>query len=139
MAKHGIKFKIGLAFLVVVALIMFMGDRAIANPAYSDEVNKYFDFSHFKTGEDLLNFCTSEKVSNINICLGYIEGVADTVNYLLFIHGKPKMYCLPKLTGNDHLGRLFKKFMKKNPKYLESMASNIIVMTLTEAFPCPTK
>lgn len=64
------------------------------------------------------------------ICLGYVGGLIDSTNTALDS-------CVGKLLQNLSIQKfilVFNKFIKQNPKYLKSRASDILVVSVTDAY-----
>lgn len=115
---YGRTVKVGLAFFAAWALLFYFIDWAIADDIQPTvKVVESYDTRNFKDAGELLKFCGSQDSTLLNICYGYVEGVSDAVNYLLFKYGKERIYCLPDHIKSDVLGGMVMEYLIENPRY----------------------
>ena len=85
----------------------------------------------FQSGNQLLALCKDTFGSfNSGACLGYVSGVADTMDSSM---------CLTSGVTVQQLESVVKKYMNEHPEKLHYLASSIIREALIKAFPCPGK
>ena len=108
------------------------------------------------TGNSLLEQCTSPELSfNQSFCLGFIQGVQDTLSYVFVVNmvrdGTEKLYpgdesrggiggvdsCPPITSTLGQLHLIAIKWMKENPEKLHRQGTIIVHQALVDAFPCP--
>jgi len=90
----------------------------------------------FLTGNDLYADC--EKLSPK--CMGYIMGVVDLRQLIDKYSGGVDFikYCLPDNSTDKQISLVYENYYKKHPEQGATMASFLVTVALTEAFPCPT-
>lgn len=97
-------------------------------------------------GNDLLSDCNTairalDKKANadydVGYCLGIVQGVLGTASMLRETAPKYMRVCLPKsgVKGQQAI-RVTVKFLEENPKLLNDDASMLVLLALTDAFPC---
>lgn len=97
-------------------------------------------------GNDLLSECNTairamDKNTQVDYdvghCLGIIQGVLGTASLMGRTAPKNMRVCLPKsgVKGQQAI-RVTVKFLEANPKLLNEDASMLILLALTDAFPC---
>lgn len=117
--------------LIAVALMMVMVGNAEAiefNWPYQASLN----------GHHLLKKCdSSTKLLEQVHCIGFIQGVSDSIDYLTFWWEKDMYVCKPnEVTGGD-LQLIIIKYLKDHAVGLHQPASYLVFQGLKEAFPCP--
>lgn len=150
---YGRTFKIALAFLAAWALVLFLGDRAIAEDISSE--SKYEkSFGSYMDGMRLLDACESSDTQLRVSCAFYIAGVVDFTNNSLLVSYseekkvglfsykevfKRKRYCIGTSYSTKQMRLIILKFLQENPKILNVNASGLVDLALRENFPCPAK
>jgi hypothetical protein len=85
----------------------------------------------FTSGNQLLALCKDTFGSfNNGACLGYVSGVADSIDSNI---------CLTPGVTVSQLDSITKKYMNEHPEKLHYSASSIIREVLIKTFPCPGK
>ena len=118
------KLKI-LAFIAIVAM-------SVSGPVPGGEtVSAYFD------GARMLSSCESESITNQNLCIYYLAGIADAHETLRNWNNLPaKHFCPPKDVGGDQLRKIFIKYANDNLQYLHQDAGGFALGAFAIAFPC---
>ena len=97
-----------------------------------------------ESGEEILDTCLSERQAlagnpvksvRYGLCLGYLKGIADTLN--------GKFFCLPE-TGEtaaitQRLKQIFIDYAMQHKMQLKNPASRTILPAFQQAFPCQIK
>jgi len=97
-------------------------------------------------GNDLLSECNTairalDKKAHadydVGYCLGLIQGVLGTASIMGETAPKNMQVCLPDsgVKGQQAI-RVTVKFLEDNPKLLNGDASMLVLLALTDAFPC---
>jgi hypothetical protein len=101
----------------------------------------------FMNGNKLLATC--ESPSNLDICLGYIEGVADELvsikslkipfrapngNMVIFMHDSS---CRPLEVTAGQAKDVVVQYLQNHPELRHLAATTSIYLALEKAFPCP--
>jgi hypothetical protein len=85
----------------------------------------------FWDGNKLLSDINSETYSGKALALGYVIGVHDSFDTLLF--------CTPENSSQGQLRDVVKKYLENNPASRHKSADVLIVNALQQNFPCPKK
>lgn len=134
---YGQTFKLGLVFLVMLALAMMLAGKAEAE---ND------DYGRFYTGNKLLSKCEEPAGAIRGVCLGYIIGIFDSLEVFKVLYPNiysgtsicTKIYNYSELTTGQ-IERIVIKYLNDHPEDLHHPAGGIILWALSEAFPCPAK
>ena len=103
-----------------------------------------------RTGTDLLRECQSE--ISASYCLGYINGFVS--HYMIteknrvirdaaqpesptWLRELDRRFCLPEHSALDQMRLVYIKYVKDNPERLSDFASDMLLDSLVDAFPCP--
>jgi hypothetical protein len=107
-------------FLAVAFMVMFTVE---ANAKFLD-------------GNTLHDWCISGDVGNQAACLGYVIGVADVLSSEH--RDEPREYraCIPEMDATQIVSTA-KKYLEIHPRAGNITASDLVVVALSEAFPCP--
>ena len=73
-----------------------------------------------------------------SICIAYVVGVSDTVNFLQSVGYLSKVYCQSMNVTQGQLAAVFSKYLQDNPAKRHMAAANLVFEALTDAFPCKT-
>jgi hypothetical protein len=90
----------------------------------------------FYTGSTLLEDCESDNVSDVNVCFGYLVGIADSSRTYDGLPVVPRTFCTPKDSVSGDLRRIFIRGANAKPKNLARNAATVVVGIFKEAFPC---
>ena len=88
------------------------------------------------TGGQLLEDCESENYFEKGSCMGYIEGVGDSVATLANWEDFAEYICTPQGVTSGQLMLVVVKNLNENPEELHMTASSLVLKALSEAFPC---
>lgn len=87
------------------------------------------------TGNDLLRFCTSHEAFEVNVCVGYIEGVRDGLMWATVSLKSKPFFMVPKKASSDQLNEIVVKYLKDNPETRHKPAGMLTFEALNKAFP----
>ena len=90
----------------------------------------------FEGGTTLLDACDTPKSSDVYYqsnarCIGYISGVFDLADGILF--------CAPKEVTRGQVWDIAVKYLREHPEQRHTVASDSVIESLREVFPCPKK
>lgn len=93
--------------------------------------------SGYYNGGRLLKECKSDSALAINVCLGYIVGMADYEDQLQdwSILDEP-IFCTPDGVTVGQLKKVVIKYLDERPERLHLTASSLTANALRTAFPC---
>jgi hypothetical protein len=94
----------------------------------------------YVTGDQLITRCTSTALSDGNLCLGYILGIADSMQAVQ-ARGGALIFdwraCLPSDATAAQLQKAVLDFLIVNPLPAQrTSASGLVAKALSDAFPC---
>jgi hypothetical protein len=95
--------------------------------------------SYFKSGNTLLDACTSDDIWSNGHCRGFIMGVSDTVFLSYIIEGNESPFvraCVPAGVTDIQLKDVFVKYTQENPETRHVVAGHLVHAALLDAFPC---
>ena len=95
------------------------------------------------SGNQLLNFCEGLNdrshpkyaSTETGLCAGYIGGVVDGYQSA-FDSKSNRTFCRPVQVTNGQIQMIAIKYLKNNPQRLHDYAPFLILMAMSEAFPC---
>jgi hypothetical protein len=92
----------------------------------------------FKSGYDFIQKCSSAKAQDWGICLGYVQGVADSLeNFKQWGVKLDKGYaCFPEQIKGEQLRDAIVLYMADNTDTLPYSAAGISIKALVAAYPC---
>jgi hypothetical protein len=90
----------------------------------------------YLTGHDLLKYCQSELGKDLGICLGYLEGVADTTSQWVGWGHLPKQICLKYNDRSFDIMEGYIAYALENPAQLENRAASSALNFLGTSYPC---
>lgn len=93
----------------------------------------------FTDGNDLLRSCEtpeSDRFHHLEVanCMGYILGAYDALS--LPVEGREPMFCPPTGLVAKQVYDLVIQYLKDNPKNRHYPAGGLMLMALSDAFPC---
>ncbi len=87
----------------------------------------------FKSGNRLLALCQGNNTPEQNVCLGYLQGVADVL-------GEDSVggwrACIPLNVTVAQVEDIVVPWLKANPSKRHYTASSLVALALEKAFPC---
>ena len=89
------------------------------------------------SGTDLWNECNNvQDQFSTGACLGYVVAAAEIADggYL-----KGYRTCIPKDTSKGKLEDAVRRYLDKHPEQKRYIGYQVVVTSLVEAFPCPTR
>jgi Rap1a immunity proteins len=87
----------------------------------------------FRSGNDLLRECEAKGTSGYSLCLGYIMGVDDTMRHIP-IYGFSE--CSSSEVTAGQIKDIVVQYLYNHPATRHTSASGIVVMAISESFPC---
>jgi hypothetical protein len=87
----------------------------------------------FETGASLLAHC---ELPNLEICLGYVAGIADAMDSGHDAIGGWRA-CVPTGTANAEIQNVVIQTLRRHPETRHYLASGLVAFALNQAFPCP--
>ena len=115
------------SIITIVAFILYFGLSAL--PAQAD----------FMNGNILAGLCAADEEWESGGCVGYIVGVADSLDHLHMSRtggadgGK---YCIPDSATRQEIVKLVVKSLNKNPDKLDNLAVHLVWNAFIDAFDC---
>jgi hypothetical protein len=92
----------------------------------------------FKSGYDFIQKCSSAKAQDWGICLGYVPGVADSLENIKQWGAELNTgyACFPELVKGEELRDAIVIYMVDNPETLPYSAAGTSIKALVAAYPC---
>lgn len=109
-------------FIIVSALASFVS--LAADPG----TRSFFD------GNQLLDRCTSSDVIKHGVCIGYIQGVMDTIEAIRYTN--KRVACLPVNTTEKQLEDVVLSELQAHPEDRLNEAAGIVIFAVTKAWSC---
>lgn len=96
-----------------------------------------FNQAHAKvmSGKMALAFC-KDNVQCALIASAYSDGFSYA---LLAIQADNSVFCMPSGVSTGLLGRVFRRYLAKNPEQLHFTAASLAITAFSEEFPCEEK
>lgn len=89
------------------------------------------------TGNDLLADCESKNAHKSDRCLSYIAGVVDAHIIMVARKEVSSLFCADWNVTYPQYRRVVLKFLKTNHTVLQVIASDLVLSSLRNNFPCP--
>ncbi|HME70120.1 MAG TPA: Rap1a/Tai family immunity protein [Myxococcota bacterium] len=89
---------------------------------------------YFKSGNALVEACAVPD----STCVGYVDGVSDTIAALSWSGMTSKTYCLPDQVTDTQLAAVFYKYLHDHPAQRHLSAAGLLINALADSFPCKT-
>jgi hypothetical protein len=90
--------------------------------------------SAFLNGNDLYAYCTASENFKRGICLGYIEGLADSIGVMQSISAAV-VVCFPPVSGGQARDVVV-KYLQENPAHRHEAGATLVMEALHDAWPC---
>jgi len=91
----------------------------------------------YYSGSDLLQRCESDSNAAYNTCVGYIVGMVDYQEALVFWSNLDEpVFCEPMDAKSGQLVKVVTKYLNEHPENLHLSASGEVTNALVTAFPC---
>jgi hypothetical protein len=92
----------------------------------------------FKSGYAFMQKCSSAKAQDWGICLGYVPGVADSLENIKQWGAELNTgyACFPELVKGEELRDAIVIYMVDNPETLPYSAAGTSIKALVAAYPC---
>jgi hypothetical protein len=89
----------------------------------------------FETGNKLYANCLETDARRLD-CAGYVSGVSDTLTAMQSVSGR-EAYCPTVDVTRAQVRDVAIKYLAAHPEKRHYAAASLVMMALTEAFPCP--
>jgi len=101
------------------------------------KMNKVCSGFGIETGNDLVEVCDETNELILALCSSYVGGIADAHVAFVNLEIMESVWCVPKVgIMGSQISRVVAKYLKEHPEELHFRASLLVVLALTEAFPC---
>jgi hypothetical protein len=90
--------------------------------------------AEFQTGNDLYRLCASVGDFHKGMCLGFIEGVADTMTSIRT--GQGQRSCIPREVEADQMREVVVKYLTEHPEDRNYSAASNALVAIAKAWPC---
>ena len=92
----------------------------------------------FKSGFTFMQKCSSAKAQDWGICLGYVQGVADSLENLKQwgVELNQGYACFPERIKGEELRDAIVIYMADNPETLTYSAAGTSIKALVATYPC---
>lgn len=71
-------------------------------------------------------------------CIGYVQGIVDTMMFYDDMHFGPHVFCPPKVTMAQAI-RVTRKYVSEHPEEANDKTMDLTWRAFVKAFPCRTK
>jgi|SRR5579883_1367770 hypothetical protein len=88
----------------------------------------------FMNGNTLYEWCTSTNAAG---CLGFVEGVVDTISMLQSTSATPRAICVPKGVTAGQTRDVIVAYLKDKPQMRHYNAASNAWVALHDVWPCP--
>ena len=88
----------------------------------------------FVNGNDLYAYCTASDNSKRGICLGYVEGMADSIG-LMQTASAAAVFCIPPVLASQARDVVV-KYLQDNPAHRHEAGATLVMEALHDAWPC---
>ena len=113
--------------LKAVLFVIFLS--CTSRPTFAQE-------SPLSTGNTIYPHCTAENVQQKIMCSAYVIGfTSGIINQAILTKTEP-LFCLPHEGNNAQTIAVFVKYMSDHPEKRHFDTPSLIIMSLSEAFPC---
>ena len=125
--RIGLRFGITLA-LSSVSLLLFVSSAKADGWELLGRCNKA------EKAMDTESFNQADAL-DMGYCLGFVAGIGGLLNLNRQLESAPT-YCPPKGVTNEQGVQIITKYLRQNAEKLDFTKSKLVVLALTEAFPC---
>jgi hypothetical protein len=91
--------------------------------------------SAFLNGNDLYGYCTASDNFKRGICLGYVEGMADSIGVMQSISAAA-VVCFPHDVLASQARDVVIKYLQENPAHRHETGATLVMEALHDAWPC---
>lgn len=93
------------------------------------------------TGNTLQSACSENNGNPYaqGMCLGFVAGVAVGAHDIGYITTGKHLYCFPPAVTLGQMVKVVQLYMANHPEKLADTGVDIVLQSLTAAFPCPVK
>ena len=118
--------------LVIIMLFSFISALLISLSANAGA---------FKSGHTFMQKCSSPKAQDWGVCLGYVQGVADSLENIKQwgVVLEQGYACFPEQVKGEKLRDAIVMYMVDNPNLLPYSAAGTSIKALVLAYPCDYK
>ena len=91
---------------------------------------------HFWTGNRLHEYLSSTNSIQNDWGRGYVLGVVDAHATFMLLGSVSPWFCIPQGVTGNQVSDIVKQHLEKYPQVRHEVASTLVTLALTEAFPC---
>ena len=87
-------------------------------------------------GKELISRCTSQRIDEVNTCVGYLAGIADSDRAAPAWRSTKSLFCVPQGVTTGQLRKVLVDYVGQHPEQMEFNAAILVGNAFIEAFPC---
>lgn len=90
----------------------------------------------FRTGNDVLAGCQSDRAIEQMYCVGYVDGVVGTLVIAAASYKVPRLVCVPDGVTTGQTVKVVERFLEAHPEELHKDARFLVYWALIDTWPC---
>ena len=87
-------------------------------------------------GKELMARCGSQRIDEVNTCVGYLAGIADSDRAAPAWRSTKSLFCIPQGVTTGQLRKVLLDYVEQHPEQMEFNAAILVGNAFIEAFPC---
>ena len=87
-------------------------------------------------GKELMARCGSQRIDEVNTCVGYLAGIADSDRAAPAWRSTKSLFCVPQGVTTGQLRKVLIDYVGQHPEQTEFNAAILVGNAFIEAFPC---
>lgn len=87
-------------------------------------------------GNELMARCSSQRIDEVNTCVGYLAGIADSDRAAPAWRSTRSLFCIPQGVTTGQLRKVLLEYVGQHPEQAEFNAAILVGNAFIEAFPC---
>ena len=87
-------------------------------------------------GKELMARCGSQRLDEVNTCVGYLAGIADSDRAAPAWRSTKSLFCIPQGVTTGQLRKVLLDYVEQHPEQMEFNAAILVGNAFIEAFPC---
>lgn len=80
--------------------------------------------------------CSSQRIDEVNTCVGYLAGIADSDRAAPAWRSTRSLFCIPQGVTTGQLRKVLLEYVGQHPEQAEFNAAILVGNAFIEAFPC---